>query len=130
MYKIEKRNFGFRLTFAGQVLVNEMEKWRQESERALVGQRAPFGVFVDMRKLTPLFPDAQQRMIAGQKLFKDAGMVRSAVIVEDQITMMQFVRLAKQSGIYAWERYISAAKTPNWEAAGLIWLANGADPDE
>ncbi len=69
----------------------------------------PFGVFVDMRTLATLQPDAQQAMQEGQLLYREAGMQRSVVIVNSAVLAMQFKRLAKQTGIYEWERYLNAA---------------------
>ena len=40
-----------------------------------------------------------------------------------------FSRLAQESGIHYWERYISAENTPDWEARGWAWIQNGVDPD-
>ena len=130
MYAIEKKNYGFKLTFGGFIENDEMEKWRQESLKALEGFQGSFGVFVDMRTLKPMPPDSQQTMVLGQKLYKQAGMARSVVILDNPITTMQFKRLAKESGIYEWERYIDASARPNWEQLGINWLLTGADPDK
>lgn len=131
MYKIEKKPWGFQLTFGGQIAKPEMEKWKKESEQTLSGPAGgTFGVLIDMRTLKPLPPDAQEVMVSGQQAYKKAGMIRSAVILEDVITTMQFKRLAQTSGIYQWERYISAAQTPNWEPIAVAWVKDGTDPDK
>lgn len=52
------------------------------------------------------------------------------MILSDAITTMQFKRIAKETGIYEWERYINASATPNWEQAGADWLTKAADPDK
>lgn len=129
MYKIEKKDFGFKLTFGGFIEKEEMEQWAQESKKALLGKMGEFGVFVDMRTLKPLPADSQEVMVNGQKLYRQAGMVRSVVILDNTITTMQFKRLAKESGIYEWERYIDASTTPKWELVGQDWIVKGTDPD-
>jgi len=86
-------------------------------------------VFVDMRTLKPLPPDAQPIMVAGQQLYKEKGMQRSVVILADAVTTMQFRRLAKESGIYAWERYLDASSNADWKKVGEAWLTQGVDPD-
>jgi hypothetical protein len=43
---------------------------------------------------------------------------------------MQFKRIAKQTGIYAFERYLDASKTPGYEKIGIAWIQNGVDPDK
>jgi len=129
MYKIEKRPSGFLLTFGGFIEKDEMNRWMEESRTQLTGTRAPFGVVIDMRTLAPLPADAQVTMVEGQKLYKDAGMERSAVILANPVTKAQFRRLAQQSGIYAWERYLDASSEPNWQAKAISWVKSGADPD-
>jgi hypothetical protein len=130
MYKIEKTDFGFKLTFGGNIKEDEMSQWVDESRKALIGSPLQFGVFVDMRTLKPLNPEAQKMMEEGQKLYKSKGMQRSVVIVESVTISMQFKRIAKQTGIYDWERYISAQESPNWENLGLRWIRNSIDPDK
>lgn len=130
MYSIEKKDYGFKLTFGGFIKAEEMEQWRQESKKALQTQRGSFGVMVDMRSLKPLPADAQAVMVEGQQSYKKKGMTRSAVILNSAMTTVQFRRLAKESGIYAWERYINAADSPNWEREGVNWIAKGVDPDQ
>jgi len=129
MYKIEKRSSGFFLTFGGYVKREEMDNWCSDSRGQLNGTSAPFGVIVDMRELKPLPADAQEVMVRGQKLYKEAGMQRSAVILNNAVTTMQFRRLAKESGIDAWERYYDASSEPKWEEKALSWIKSGIDPN-
>ena len=115
MYKIEKKDFGFKLTFSGFIQEAEMKKWVEESKIALKDVSIAFGVFVDMRTLSPLPPESQKYMQEGQKLYKQKGMVRSVVILANPIISMQFKRIAQETGIYQWERYIDEQSTSNWE---------------
>ncbi len=130
MYTIEQKNYGFKLTFAGFMSADEMQKWVAESKKALENAPNSFGVFVDMRKLKPLPGDARQIMEKGQKLYQQNGMVRSVVILDDVITKNQFKQIAQDSGIYEWERYIDASSMPNWEEAGIAWIESKVDPDK
>jgi hypothetical protein len=57
-------------------------------------------------------------------------MERSVVILSNTVTTMQFKRIAQETGIYQWERYIDASKTQNWEGIGKKWLVNAIDPDK
>ncbi len=129
MYQIEKTDFGVKLTFSGFIQKEEMEKWVKESESTLRSMPGKFSVLIDMRQLKPLPKDAEAEMQKGQKLFKDKGMQRSAVILSSSLTTMQFRRIAKETGIYEWERYFDASTEPNWEAASKDWLARSIDPD-
>ncbi len=130
MYKIEKKDYGYKLTFGGFIKVDEMKAWVDESEKTLVSTPKQFGVFVDMRTLRPLPPDVQVHMQKGQRLYKEKGMARSVVILDNAVTKMQFKRIAKETGIYEWERYIDASLIRDWEKAGIDWVSNGIDPDK
>lgn len=129
MNSIERKGFGYKLTFGENIRAEEMKKWVDDSKTALADAPSEFGVFVDMRTLKPLAADAQEHMQIGQKLYKEKGMVRSVVIVDSAITKMQFVRIAKETGIYQWERYIDASAVADWEKVGLAWIQDGKDPD-
>ena len=130
MHKVEKTGYGYKLTFADFVKPEEMKQWLEDSKKALSSPPKEFGVFVDMRTLKPLTPDAQAVMEEGQKLFKLKGMSRSVVILANSVLTMQFKRIAKETGIYQWERYIDANSNPKWEQAGVDWLVKGTDPDK
>ena len=114
MYKIEKTDLGFQLTFGGDMTEAELQTWYDESAEVLTGMLLPFGVIIDMRTLAPLPIGAQTVMIKGQAMYRSCGMQRSCVILEDAITTIQFMRLARQSGIFKYERYIDASVHKDW----------------
>ena len=130
MYKIELKPYGYKLTFAGHIDVHEITKWAEESKRALSKQAGKFGVLIDMRTLGPISPETQEVLVSGQQLYKQKGMERSAVALNTLVVTMQFKRLARESGIYAWERYVDAGKLTNWERVAEDWIINGTDPDK
>lgn len=129
MYEIEKKEYGYKLTFSGSIEAGEMRTWLVESRQMFAKVPESFSVFVDMRKMLPLDDDAQVHIKEGQKLFRQMGMVRSVVIAKNVITTMQFRRIAMESDIYNWERYIDATSMFNWEQAGLDWIIDGVEPD-
>lgn len=129
MYKIDKTSFGSRLTFGDSIAKSEMENWLKDSITAVASAPANFQVLIDMRTLKPLSPDAQEVMQEGQKLYKQKGMERSCVILDNAIITMQFKRIAQQTGIYAFERYINASQFSDWESKAVAWLEKGTDPD-
>ena len=128
MYKIDKTDLGFYLTFAGAMTKAEIEKWYAESEQVLKGPLAPFGVIIDMRTLALLSVDAQGVMVRGQAMYRSRGMERSCVILDDAITTIQFMRLARRSGIFKYERYIDASAHKDWLAEARNWVGNAIAP--
>ena len=130
MYGIEKKDYGYRLTFGGSIGAEEMAQWLIESEQVLAEQSGTFSVFVDMRTLIPLSREAQVYMEKGQKLYMQKGMERSIVIVSSPATAAQFRRIAGETKIARWERYIDASSVPDWEEIGLNWIIKAIDPDK
>lgn len=130
MYQIESRPFGFALTFSGSISKEEMEAWVAASSEALCSAMPSFGVLVDMRSLDPLTPQAKAVMEVGQRMYKTAGMVRSAVILDSAKLAVQFKNIAWTTGIYEWERYITASQHTNWTELALNWITAGLDPDK
>lgn len=130
MHKIEKRAGGFTLTFGGIVNKAELDRWVEESKQALTGCTKPFGVIVDMRTMRPLPSAGRTTMIEGQRLYQHAGMQRSAVILNSPTTTLQFKRLAKESGIDLFERYIDASQDPDWKKHAEDWVDREIDPEK
>lgn len=107
----------------------EASAWLLEFKGYVTARQGSFGVFVDMRTLEPLATAAQKNFEEGQRLAREVGMTRSVVILDNPTLTYQFKRIALQSGIYDWERYIDASEDENWESTGLAWVAEGIDPD-
>ena len=127
MYKIEKRESGYLLFFSNKIGKEEMQKWYEESLQHLKEEQArEFPVIIDMRDLQPLPPEAHQIMVAGQGLYKNAGMKRSAVIVNNAATVGQFQAIAKKSGIYDTERYFDGSENDAIHKA-IKWAKEGIE---
>lgn len=131
MWNISRQSFGFVLTFKGSIELEEMSQWVAAAQRELSSPLpAGWGVIVDMRELLPLRQDAQAKLIEGQKLFKQKGMTRSSVALNDAVTTMQFRRLARTSGIDAWERYIDTSAIAQWQTAAKQWVVAAIEPGD
>jgi len=129
MYKIEKKGFGYKLTFAGSIPPEEMAQWAEDFGKAVESHTGSFCVFVDMRALIPLSREAQIFMQQGQALALKKGMIRSVVINKSPVTEAQFRRIAGETGIIKGERYVDASSVPDWEQVGLDWLLKAIDPE-
>jgi hypothetical protein len=129
VYKIEEGTHGFTLTFGGTVYSGELKRWLAESERALARRKSGFWVIVDMRELLPLGPEAREIILRGQRLFGNAGLVRSAVILQSSAIAAQFRQLAKDSLVYKNERYIDASKDADCVKHALDWVKSEIEPD-
>jgi hypothetical protein len=130
MYKIEKKPSGFLITLAGVMSREELQQWYDESVEELATAPKNFGVIVDMQTAAPMPLEDQKWVIKVQELFKNKGMERSAVVLTGAIVTNQFKRMAIESGIHDYERYIDAEKTPDWVHLATDWVINGNDPDK
>lgn len=127
MYIIRSTDWGYHLIFRGVGSRQVMEAWLEESSRLLEEVHGPFRVLADIRDLRPVPEETRPVMVLGQQLYRGAGMERSAVVVESLATVLQFRRIARDSGIDAWERYFNAQE-PDCEERALAWLLDGVDP--
>lgn len=106
MYKIEKTDYGFHLTFSGRIEAAEMLKWDQESELMFRSfKKQDFVVLIDMTQLQMLPQDSKTILIDGQKLYRDKGMQKSAVLAPNLLVKSQMTNTARESGILDTERY-------------------------
>jgi hypothetical protein len=129
MYTLEKVPFGFKVTIAGRVTAEEAVHAREESRTALAQSEGPFGVLVDIRTLKPMADDVQLIVDETQRMFRRSGLERSAVVLASAVMTIQFMRIARDTGVYAHERYVDASKHADWEKIALAWILDGQDPD-
>lgn len=129
MHSFSREAYGVKLTFSGSIPKEEMAKWVEESKVFLSTISGPFCVFVDMRALKALDPEARAEMEKGQRLYKEKGMARSFVVVDSSITRIQLRRIAKETGIDTWERYLDDS-CPRWEERGRRWLVDRLEPGD
>ncbi|MCB8964823.1 MAG: hypothetical protein H6536_07295 [Bacteroidales bacterium] len=128
MYRIEKKTSGYVIIFSGVVNAQEMKQWYDESKLKLANESAnSFGVIIDMKNLKPLEPEASAIMKSGQKLYRDKGMLRSAVILSNSELCGQFKAIASMSGILNTERYIDASASQDPIAKAIKWVREGVE---
>lgn len=130
MYQIDKKPYGVHLTFSGYIPKDELEQWLADSKEMISSLPDEFVVLIDMREMELLAPESRPAMVEGQQYYRAHGMQRSVVILKDKITMLQFQGIAKETGIYKWERYIDANAEPGWEQIAMDWILNSVDPDK
>jgi len=63
-----------------------------------------------------------------QVMFKTEGVQRSAVILSDALTTMQFRRIGIETGINKWERFTDSSAHADWAVQGETWLTQGEGP--
>ncbi len=128
MYEVINKKRYIVLRFSGYVGAQEMNEWLISTRVAMAGPTPSPFVMVDLREMAVLPKDAVPLMEEAQRAANKSGLVRSVIIVKSTILRMQFERIAKGTGIYEKERYISAEINPNWEKDAEAWLLDGVEP--
>jgi hypothetical protein len=132
MHRVEETNYGYRIVFEGFLAKDDLGGLIDQMKRTIRPRNGSgtFPVLVDMRK-SHAFPSEAQEVIKQAILYcKGVGMERNCVILNSAIAAMQAKRLAKETGIDSWIRYIDASSDPEWEKAALDWLIRAVDPEE
>ena len=130
MYQIEKKPYGYKITYNGFFKMEDTQKLYEDVKKTLETQSGKFCVLNDLREMKPLPPEAQKIGQQMLQLFLEKGMERSINIMKSKIAAMQGKRISKETGIDKFERYIDASNDPNWEKKAEDWLIKGIDPYE
>lgn len=123
-------DYGFRVHAPGYITPAEARAWFEDLKarvQALEGK--PFGLMVDSRTQKANPPDTQELIKESMVWLRSHGMVRSVVVLDSTVALIQILRLAKATGVYAYERYMDALKDPEWEAKAVGWIKDAVDPD-
>ncbi len=122
--------YGFRVHAPGYITPAEARAWFEDLKpRVLALGGTPFGLMVDSRTQKANPPDTQELIKESMVWLRGHGMERSVVVLDSTVALIQILRLAKTSGVYAYERYLDALKDPDWEAKAVDWIARAIDPD-
>jgi hypothetical protein len=128
----EATPYGLRTRIWGYFTPEEALAWGDDYRRIVSSPTRParFGQLVDLREQKAYPPETNAIIQEMMTYVRQNGLERSAVILNSSVTKMQITRLAKEAGMYAWERYINAAEHQDWERVALDWIEKGIDPDK
>ncbi|QRN96088.1 hypothetical protein JRI60_44855 [Archangium violaceum] len=122
--------YGFRVHAPGYITPEEARAWLEDLKLQVIALGGkPFGLMVDSRTQRANPTDTQELIRESMVWLRDHGMVRSVVVLDSTVALMQVLGLAKATGVYAYERYVDSLKDPNWEARALDWIIRAIDPD-
>ncbi|MBN1173616.1 MAG: hypothetical protein JXA67_15710 [Micromonosporaceae bacterium] len=120
--------YGYKTEISAPFAPEAAASWFEDIKR-VVGAPHPFGQLVDLRGQKPYSEATNQIIEDAMRYVRQQGMQRSAVIVASAVTKMQIMRLAKETGMYDYERYFDASSDPQWERKAVDWIERGVDPD-
>lgn len=122
--------YGFRVHAPGYITPAEARAWFDNLKtQVLALEGKSFGLLVDSRTQKANPPDTQATIKEAMVWLRGHGMERSVVVLDSTVALIQILRLAKATGVYAYERYMDALKDPDWEAKALGWIVRHEDPD-
>lgn len=130
MYTMERTTYGLFIKVRDSLSKAEAEQWVKDLKAATTEINGEFGVIADLRQVLILSPESKDAVQAGEMYAREHGLVRSVIILGDEITAQQMKGIARCSGVYEWERYIDATGEPNWEQVAVDWILNAVDPDK
>lgn len=129
MYRIDKTEYGTRVTFGGRLTADEVRRFSVEIVRIREERKGPRSVVMDLRSLLPPEPDVIELLNGTFQGSKETGLKRAAVIVNSPVVKGQAVQIAFVAQLADDTRYIDASKNPDWEARSVDWALNGIEPD-
>jgi hypothetical protein len=121
-------DYGYTSKFTGLLSLDEANAWSDDVKRAVEGQGS-FGQLIDLRGQRAQTEQVNGIIQESMAYVIKCGMQRSAVVMSSAVMKMQIQRLAKEAGMYAYERYFDESTQPEWESLALAWIVDGVDPD-
>jgi hypothetical protein len=128
MHRVDETRYGYRVVFEGFLQQDDVGELLSNMKTTIRPRGNAFALLFDMRK-SRAFP-AEVRELLRQALHfcKEAGMERNAVVLSSAIATLQARRLARESGVEEWSRYIDASH-PDWEKIAVDWLVRAVEPE-
>lgn len=128
MHKIEETEYGFKITVAGDLDINQAEQALLNLKNLLASYGRPFSLMVDLRELIPVTTEVIKKLMEIHSYCKNLSLERTAIIVKSPVLKMQGKQISHNSETIENDRYISVYKFDNWEERALAWVKNGIEP--
>lgn len=125
--RTEKTSYGYSSIYGETASLEEAKEWLVDVKKILGPGKRPFCQMIDIRGQKAHDPTVQTFIVEAMGYLRKTGLQRSAVILSSAIAKMEITRLAKQTGVYDYERYFEGTGS---EKAALAWLEHGVDPDK
>ncbi len=127
MYKIERQNYGVKLTFEGFITPEEMQAYKDEFKVMLELLPPKFGLLGDIRNMKPLSAESQA-ILSAHPEWTANRIERSATIIDSALVKMQSRRLTREWKQEEGKKYIDASEHPDWETLAVNWIEKGVAP--
>ncbi|HYH44222.1 MAG TPA: hypothetical protein VEG34_00920 [Thermoanaerobaculia bacterium] len=128
MYDIEETGYGYCITLEGFLQRDEAAALLAEMTRRVRPREGGFALLIDLRASRAIPAEAQEVLKQVLLLCKEAGMERTAMVLNSAIATLQARRLARETGIDEHIRYIDSSAESDWEAVAHSWLDQAVEP--
>jgi hypothetical protein len=128
MYSIAETEYGYQLTVEGYLQREEAGALLAEMRDRVQARTGAFSVLLDLRDARAFPAEAQEVLKQAVLVCKDAGLERSAVLLNSAISSLQARRIAKETGIDAGVRYLDTSSEADWARMAEEWLDRAVEP--
>jgi hypothetical protein len=128
MYKIEKKSYGFHITFSGLMSETEAVQFKSEVMSILPSLKQPWSSVIDLRTWIPAEPEVLILLRQVEQLSRNHSLLRRAIIANSPVIRVQAAQLSFSSEKNKLERFIDASKVDDWEERAIGWAAHGIEP--
>lgn len=126
MHQIEKRPYGFKISFEGFFQGQDVDRFAADMKRQVAGKSGEFAVLVDLQQSRTFPPEAQAGLMEIIGYCAEKGMNRNVIVVNSAISKIQANRLAREAGVVD-IRFLDAAEVDDWEKVAEDWLIRGKE---
>jgi hypothetical protein len=128
MRKIDKTDYGFRITTTGQLTLPEAEEFKFKLLETLSSHQSSFSLIVDIRGLIPLEPRVVEVIKEIMRTCAQMSIIRAAIIVSSPVIKAQQQQMSFDTLTANIDRTIDASKFHDWEERALAWVKHGVEP--
>ena len=129
MYKIERTDYGFKVTSSGSFSTEEVEHLQRELINTLAQHDRPFSLVLDARKLALPGPEVVKVFTEIHTAIWQMSCERVVFILESPVAKRQVMQMHFIASPNGQDRVIDATKCPDWEARAIAWAAEAVEPD-
>lgn len=127
MYSIQFSDWGLVFEFTGPVTESMVQDWLRDVQQLIGGFSEPFSVVIDLKEATPKAPHVQEPLREGLKALQDAGMDRTAVVVDENYRDVW--RRLPSGADWGGVRYVVARQGSKWASRAHGWVQRGDEPN-
>jgi hypothetical protein len=129
MFHIEPTEYGFRVTTAGAISLEEVNHLKSHLLDTLARYNRPFSLVLDSRKLVLPKPDVLGVFTELHTAVWKLKCQRVAFVLESPVSKRQAVQMHYEAAPHADERFINALQYHDWEARAEAWAARAVEPE-